>query len=131
VRPRPVEIRDVLAEHAGELPFPEDEEVIEALAAHAPQEALAHGVGPWRADRRAQHPDPARGGHLREAMPVLAVVVPDQDAGTLVERGGLAPLLRDPGVGRVPRHGDVDRATRTEFDDEEGVQLAEAQVGDR
>ncbi len=44
----------------------------------------------------------------RERRPEFAVVVADQVPRALVERGGLAPLLGDPGVGRVARHADVD-----------------------
>jgi len=48
VRPRAVAGRHVRAEHAGQLPLAEDEHVVEARATHAPQEALADGVGPRR-----------------------------------------------------------------------------------
>ena len=63
--------------------------------------------------------------------PVLAVVVADEVARPLVEGRGLAQLLGDPGVGRVPRHADMDHPARAERDDEEGVERAEEQVGDR
>src|SRR2546423_10987938 len=53
VRARPVEVRGVLAEHAGELPLAEDEQVVEAFAAHAPEEALARRVRARSADGRA------------------------------------------------------------------------------
>jgi len=44
VRPRAVDERDVFPEYAAELARAEDEQVVEALAAHAPQGPLAHGV---------------------------------------------------------------------------------------
>ncbi len=40
MRPRPVAVRHVRAEHAGPLPLAADEHVVEARAADAPQEAL-------------------------------------------------------------------------------------------
>src|SRR5690242_9254695 len=57
VRPRPVEVRDVLAQHVGEVALPEDEQMIEAFAAHAAQEPLAGGIGLRRAVWRAQDRD--------------------------------------------------------------------------
>jgi len=53
VRPIAVEVRDVLPEHAGEVALAEDQHVVEALAAHAPQEALAGRVRLRGADGRA------------------------------------------------------------------------------
>ncbi len=85
---RLVEVRDILLEHAGELTFAEDKQVVQALASYAPQAALARSVGPQGADGHAQHPDPACGGHLVEALPVLAADVPDQaiPTGSLLSR---------------------------------------------
>ncbi len=42
VRPVPVEVGHVLAEDPGEVALAEDEQVVQAFAADAPQEALAH-----------------------------------------------------------------------------------------
>ena len=79
VRSRLVEVRGPLLEHAGELTFAEDEQLVQARASYAAQAALAHSVGPQGAAGHAQHPDPACGGHLVAALPVLAAVVPEQD----------------------------------------------------
>ncbi len=84
-----------------------------------------------RADGSAQGADPARGSHAIEMRLILAVVVADEVPRALVEGRGLAQLLGDPGVGRVPRDADVDHPPRAERDHEEGVERAEAQVGDR
>jgi hypothetical protein len=48
VRPVPVEVGDVLPEHTDEPPLTEDEQLIEAFTTHAPEEALAQGIRPWR-----------------------------------------------------------------------------------
>jgi len=98
VRARPVEVRDVLAAHAGQVALAEDEQVIQALAADAPQEALADGVGLRGAVRCAQDLDTARCRNPRECRPELAVVIADEVARALVKRGGLAQLLGDPGA---------------------------------
>ena len=109
----------------------EDEQVVRAFATHAPQEALARRVGPRGPDGRAQDADPARGGEAVEARPVLTVVVTDEEARTRVKGRRLAQLLGNPGVGRVARHAHVHHAARAEGDDEERVERAEEQVGDR
>ncbi len=54
--PGVVEVRDIRAEHAPQVRFAQDEQVVEALAPHAAQEALAGGVGPrlyWLPDSSA------------------------------------------------------------------------------
>src|SRR3982751_4136917 len=53
VRPRPVEVGDVLAEHAAQMALAEDEDMIEALAPHAAEEALAQRIHPRSAIGRA------------------------------------------------------------------------------
>jgi hypothetical protein len=85
VRPRRIEVRHVLGEHPVALPLAVDEHVVEALAPHAAQEALADRVRPRSTDWRAQHPDPARGGDAVELVPVLAIVVPNQEAWPVIE----------------------------------------------
>jgi len=121
MRPRPVAVRHVRAEHAGPLP----------LAADAPQEALADGVRLRRPGWRAQ--DRAATGR-RDAgarRPERAVVIADRGARSRAAGGGLAPLLGDPGVGRLARRAQVDDAPRGQFDDEAGAQRPEEQVRDR
>ncbi len=83
--PRPIEVRDVLAQHAGEVPLAEDEQVIQAFATHAAQEALARRVGPQGAVGRAQDRDAAGRGGGRERCPERAVVIADQVLRALVE----------------------------------------------
>jgi len=85
VRPRAVAVRHVLAEHAGPLPLAKDEQVIQAHAADAPQEALADGDGLRRPGWRAQDRDPAGCGDGRERGPERAVVIADEVARALVE----------------------------------------------
>ena len=83
--------------------LPEEQQVIEALPPHAPQEALGNRVGAWRADGRARDGDIARRGHLREARAILAVVVANEELGPSPIRRRLAQLLRRPLVRRVAR----------------------------
>ncbi len=45
MRALPVEVSGVRLEGAHEMPVPEDDQVVQALPAHAPKEALADGIG--------------------------------------------------------------------------------------
>src|SRR4051812_1649972 len=85
VWPRGVEVRGVLPQHASQLPLAQDQDMIEALAPDAPEEALAGGICPRGPDGRAQDGDPAARRHAGEPRPVLAIVVADQKPGPLVE----------------------------------------------
>ena len=77
--PGVVEVPDVLAQDAAQVPLAEDQDVVEAFPPDAPEEALADGVGPRRA-RRAQGPDAADRGDPSDVGPELPVVVGDQEA---------------------------------------------------
>ncbi len=78
VRSVPVVVRGVLAQYPRQVALADDEEMVEALAPHAAQEALAHGVRPRGAVGRAQDLNAARLSDPGEGRPELAVVVPDQ-----------------------------------------------------
>jgi hypothetical protein len=103
-----VEVRGVLPQDAAQMGFAQDQQVVQALAPHAPQEALARGVLPGRAIRRAQLlnaggcRDPGKRGA------VLAVIVMEEVPRPLPEGRRFAELLGDPGVGGVARDADVD-----------------------
>ena len=128
VRPRVVEVGDILAEHAREVALAEDEQVVQALTAHAAQEPLAGRIRARRAIGCAQDLTAAGRRDTRESGPELAVVVTDQVARALAERGGLAQLLGDSGIGRVARRTHMDDPPRGQLDDEEGEERSEGEV---
>ena len=101
VRPRGGEVGDVLPQHASQVRLAQDEDVVEAPAPHAPEEALAGGVRPRCPDRGAHDRDPTAGRDAGERRPVLGVIVAGEVAGMPPEGRGLAQLLRDPGIGGV------------------------------
>jgi hypothetical protein len=80
---------------------------------------------------RAQLLDAARRRDLGERPAELPVVIVDEIPGPPAIGRGLTQLLRDPGVGRLPRHPDVDHAARAERDDDERGQRAEEEVRHR
>ena len=85
VRTVAVDVLHVFAEDVSQVPLAEDEDVIEAIPPHAPEEPLAGGVLPGRAVGRAQLRAPARRLHPGKHRVVLAIVVADQVAGLLPE----------------------------------------------
>jgi len=125
-----VEVAHVLAEDVPQLGLAQDQEVIETLAPHTAEEALTGGVPARRPVCRPQCRDAGRRRDTGERLTVLAIVVAKQIPGAVGARRGLAPLLGDPGIGRVPRHADVDHAARAARDDEAGEDRAEEAVGD-
>src|SRR5207302_137696 len=130
VWPRRVEIGHLFAQDAPQVPFAQEQDVIQAFAPHAAEEALTGGVRPRCPDGSGQHPDPATRRDAVEARPVLPVVVADQEARLRAERRRLAQLLGDPGIQWVPRDADVDHPARAERDDEEREERAEPEVDD-
>src|SRR5262249_12296425 len=130
VGPAAVEVAGVLRQDASQVPLPEDQDVVHALAPDAAEEAFADGVGARRADRRPDHLYPARSGEAVELGPVLGVVVVDQEARSGPLRRRLAQLLRRPRPGRRARDADVHHPPRTELDDEEGEDGSEERVGE-
>jgi hypothetical protein len=105
VGPAPVEVGDVLGQDPLQVPLAEDQDMIDALAADAPEEALADGVRARRPNRRQDHVDAATGRDPCEGGAVLGVVVVDQEARPRPLRRRLAELLGDPRV--AGRSGDA------------------------
>ena len=75
-----------------------DQYVIPTLASHAGDEPLTDGIGLWRSYRCPQHLYPPAPCHTLEALPVLPVVVPEQESGLLFIRCRFSHLLRYPAI---------------------------------
>ncbi|HSH77073.1 MAG TPA: hypothetical protein VLA19_00915 [Herpetosiphonaceae bacterium] len=131
VGPLPVEVRHVFVENTPQVALAQDDDMVQALAPDAAEEPLTGGVLSRGPIGGPQLGDATRRRDPGEGLAILAVVIADQVARALVERGGLPQLLRDPGVGRVARHAHVHHAARAKRNDAEGVHGAEEEVGDR
>lgn len=103
--------------------------MVQAPAPDAPEEPLAGGVLPGRAAGRAQDGEAARRSDARERLPMLAVVIPHEEARPRAIRRGLAQLLGDLAGGGVPRHVHVDHPPRPQRDHEERVEWPEEEAG--
>jgi hypothetical protein len=78
MRARSIEVRHILLEHPAEVGFAHDQEVIEALAAQAPQQAFADRIRLWCPDWCPDHLDPTSHRDGFEVRTVLAVIIADQ-----------------------------------------------------
>ena len=75
-----IEMGDISVEDTSELLLVQDEQVIEALPAHTPQEAFTAAIGSRSAEGCSQELDPGPACHLRKEVAELAVVVTDEQA---------------------------------------------------
>jgi hypothetical protein len=74
----------------------QDDDVIEALAADAPQKSFAHRVHERPTHGRAQDANAGAAGHAVEGLTELVVAVANEELRTLPKRRRIAKLLRGP-----------------------------------
>src|SRR2546425_1963614 len=130
MRARRVVVGEVPAQQASEMPFVEDDDVIEAFSSNRPDDALGEGILPGRAwgdedlvDPHALHPP-------REHVAVDGVAITEQVLGRGLFREGLDKLLGGPSGGRVVGHIDVDEFPASVPKDNEPEEQAERQGRD-
>ncbi len=130
MRARLVEVRHILLEHSTEMGLAHDHDVIEALAAHAPQQAFAERIRAWCLDRRSEHLDPCSHCNGIEVRPVFRIIITNQILRPLAVGRRFPQLLRDPRVTWRARHPDVHDPPRAELRDDEGEQRAKEEFMD-
>jgi hypothetical protein len=108
----------------------QDEQVIETLAPHTPQKALADGIRSRGVIRCCEHLDITCNRNLREAHPKRAIVITDEVCGSLSKCRGLPQLLCSPRVGGRSCQPDMDYSPRLQFDDEECKERAKEEICD-
>lgn len=70
--------------------------MVQTLTLDTANETLAYGIGFRCLNRRPELFNLPVFRYTRETMPVLAVIVPDQKAGSFLVRSGFSHLLGDP-----------------------------------
>ena len=128
VRAASVEVGHPFAQYSPKVILAKDQNVIEALAAEAAEEAFADGIHVGRVRRDRDHVDARAVGRGGKMAAEFAVVVPDQEPRGLLVRCGLPQLLGDPGVGRGAGDVDMHDFTTAMPDDDEGEERAEPGV---
>ena len=130
MRPGSVEIVHIRAQHAVELLLMQDEQMIKALTSHTAQEPLTDGIGSRGVVGGFENLDVTRSSQPRETHSKLAIVIADEVLRTHPIGSGFSKLLCRPSVGGRACHADVDHFARVQFDNEEGEQRAEEEIGD-
>ena len=126
----PVEVHHILIENTLELLVAEDQQVVQAFLPHAPQEALADGIGSGCMNRRFEDLDRARFRHTSKTRSKLAIVIPNQIFWRLPIRGRFSQLLRDPGIGRGSCDSHVNHLARLQLDNEEREEWSKEEISD-
>ena len=106
----------------------EDDQAIEALAAHAPEKSLAHGVHERSLNRSAHDASAGALGDTVEYRTELVIPVSDENLRPVAEGRRIAQLLRGPLLGGRSRHRQVDDASGVHVDEEEGEDGTEPDV---
>jgi hypothetical protein len=109
----------------------QDEQMIEALTPDTAEEALTDGIGARGIIRSFENLNVTRLRNSREDHPKLVVIITDEVLLTCAISGSFPKLLCGPSVRGRACHTDVDHFARMQFDDEEGEQRAEEEIGDR
>src|SRR5215469_12818503 len=105
--------------------------MIETLTSHTTQEALTDRIGSRGMIRRCENLNVTGLRNPREGHPKLAIMIPDEILRPHPKGSGFPQLLCRPRVGGRTCHANVDHSPRVEFNNEEGEQQTEEEIGDR
>jgi hypothetical protein len=126
-----IEVHRIRLEHAEEVLFMQNQQMIETLTSYASQETFTESVGSRGMKWCPQELDSCPAHHAGKARTELAVVVTDQEPRRLPIRCGFSELLGDLAVGRVAGNADVDDFSALQLNDKEGKEGAKEEVSDR
>jgi hypothetical protein len=107
-----IEVLNVDVEHAVELLFMQDEQVIETLASHTSENPFTDGIRSRGVIGCFENLDGTRLRNSREADPKLAIIITDEVLRSLAIGGGLPKLLCGPRVGRTSCDADMNHSAR-------------------
>jgi hypothetical protein len=125
-----VEVGHIGLEDALELPLLQDQQVVQTVLPHTPQEALADRIGSGSMIRCFEHLHRTGGRDTSEAGPKFAIVITNQVRGCLSIWGRFSQLLCHPGIGRGSCDTHMDHFPRLQFYDEEREERSKEQIGD-
>ena len=109
----------------------QDEQMIEALTPYTAEEPLTDGIRARGVRRSFKNLNVTRLSNPSEAHTKLAIVITDEVLWPHTKGGGFPKLLCNPSVCGISCHTDMDHFARVQFDDEEGRERPETQVGNR
>ena len=112
MRPRRVEEHNVFFDHPIQLTFAQNQKVVQTLSLNAAQKSFAYCIRSLCPIGCAQDLHSRGLGHGGKPRTELAIVVADQEARARTGWRRFSQLLRDLGVGWMPRHSKVHHAAR-------------------
>jgi hypothetical protein len=130
MRPGMVKGEDIRVEYPLKLLLLQDEQMIEALTPDTPEEPLTDGIGARGGIRSCKNLDPTRLRNTGEVRPKLAIVITDEVLRSFAKGGGFPQLLCSPSVAGRSCDAHMDHSARVQFDDEDGKERPEKQIGD-
>ena len=131
MRASPVIVGEVADEDAAEVPFAQDQDVIETLTSDGADEALGERVLPWAARGREDFLDPQALHSVPKLLAVDLVTVTQEIGGRGVVRESVYDLLGGPVGGGMLRHVEVDDAPAMMSEHDENEEDAQAHSGHR
>src|SRR5262245_5698158 len=130
MRPSCVVVGEVPAQQASEMPFAEDDNVIEAFASNRPDDALGEAIPPGCSRGDEYLVDPHAFHASGENVAVDGVAITEQVLGCGLFWEGLDKLLSGPGGSWVADEVDMDEFPRVVAKDEEPEEQSEGQGRD-
>jgi hypothetical protein len=121
----------IRSKHSVQVPFPKNQDVIQAFAPEGPDQALNIWVLPRRSWRDRVVPDSHRSNSTGKGRPVGAIIVAYQIGWCRLPRECLYNLLRQPFCRRVPGHREPEQLSSTVAKDEKRKQALERQSWDQ
>src|SRR5512145_3490111 len=109
---------DILAQHASQMVFAENDDVIQTLASHSAKKPLANRIHPRRAWRDLHDLDIGTLSDSVECRTILGVTIPNQQQWSRAKWGDLAQRLRRPLLGGYASHAYVDNPFGIHVNDE-------------
>jgi hypothetical protein len=121
----------IRSKHSVQVPFPKNQDVIQAFPPEGPDQALNIWVLPRRSWRDRVVPDSHRSNSTGKGRPVGAIIVAYQIGWCRLPRECLYNLLRQPFCRRVPGHREPEQLSSTVAKDEKRKQALERQSWDQ
>jgi hypothetical protein len=121
-------VPDIVRDPLKQLPFAEDKEEVQTLAAQTAQETFAKRIRTRGGDGRAKDFNPRTDRDPVESRAIFAVIVADEKAGAFPKRRRLPKLLRHPDFARMARDRNMHDPPRGQLDDDKNENVPEPEI---
>ena len=122
-------VSNIYLEEALELLLLHNQEMIQTFSSHTSQKAFANSIRLWRSVRRSKHFDATCERHSCKMLSAFAIIISNEILWCLSIWSCFPQLLRDPRISGSACHIHMDHLPRFQFNDEEGKERAEEEIG--